>query len=199
VDVPVERREPLLPVAVHVVGELEARLTRGLEERAEQRVGGRAAFEHEWAGGASELVVRLGREAALHPAEVGEAVRVVPRLHPGVGAPALIVQGVAALEDHPVDAARAPEDLASSVVDPAAVHVRFRFGLVLPVVEPVADRERERRRHVDVDVPRVVGPSGLEHEDAVGWVGRQAVGERAPRRPPTDDHEVERSRRHRPS
>src|SRR5205823_14405262 len=69
---------------------------------------------------------------------------------PGLGRPLLVVERVAALEDHAVDRARAAEHLAARVVDAAAVHVRLGLGLVLPVVEAAADRERQRGRHVEV-------------------------------------------------
>ena len=190
VHVAVERREPLLPVAVHVVGERIARLLHRLEERAEQRARRGPALEHERTRVAAELVGPLGREAAFHALEVGEAVRVVPRLHAGVRRPSLVVERVPSLEDHAVDAARAAEHLAASVVDAPAVHVRLGLALVLPVVERAADRERQRRRHVDEDVPDVVGPPGLEHEHPVRGVRGQPVGERAAGGAAADDDEV---------
>ncbi len=154
---------------------------------------GFAAFEDEGPRVPSELVA-LGRgEAVLHPLEVRETVRVVPRLHAGVGSPALVVQRVAALEDHPVDGARPAEHLAARVVDAPAVHVRLRLGLVLPVVEAAADRERQRGGHLDEDIPdRVVAPR-LEHQHPVRRVLRQPVGERAAGGATADDHEVVRA------
>ena len=125
-------------------------------------------------------------EARLHPLEVRQAVRVVPVFEP----PALEVERVAALEDHPVDRARAAEHLAARVVDPPAVHERLGLGLVLPVVEAVADRERERRRHVDVEVPPGVRPPRLEHEHARARVLGQPRGERGARRAAADDDVV---------
>ena len=120
-DVAVERREALLAVAVDVARELVAGLLDGLEERVEQRARRRAALEHERPVAAAVLVG--AGEARLHPLEVRQAVGVVPRLHARVGGPALVVERVPALEDHPVDAARAAEHLAAGVVDPAPVHV----------------------------------------------------------------------------
>ena len=180
VDVAVELGEALLAVAVDVAGERVAGLLHGLEEGAEQRVLGGAALEHERPVVAAVLVAT--GEAVLHPLEVRQAVGVVPRLHAGVGRPAFVVHRVAALEDHPVDRRRPAEHLAAGVVHAAPVHERLGLALVLPVVEAVADRERERRRHVDEDVPLVVGPPGLEHEHAVG-ADRPTTGWRAPTRP----------------
>ncbi|SVA05443.1 uncharacterized protein METZ01_LOCUS58297 [marine metagenome] len=47
--------------------------------------------------------------------------------------------------------------------DTPATKSRFRLRLVLPVVEPVTDPERERGRHVDDKVPPVVGSTGFEN------------------------------------
>ena len=193
VHVAVEAGEALLAVAVDVVGEVVARLLHGLEERAEERVGGRALLEHERAVAATPLVRGDGavdEEAGLHPLEVGQAVGVAPLLHARLGRPALVVQRVAALEDHPVDARRAAEHLAAGVEHPAAVHVGLGVGPVLPVVEPVADRDRQRRRHVHERVDPPVGVAGLEHQHAGAGVGGDAVGERAAGRATTDDDDV---------
>ncbi len=180
VDVAVERREALLPVAVDVVGQVVARLLAGREERGEERVGGRTALQHQRAVMAPPRIVGRGRQARLHLLEVGQAVGVVPGRHAGIGRPALVVERVAALEDLPVDARRAAEDLAAGVVDAPAVHERLGLGLVLPVVEPAADREGQRRGHVDEDVEAVVRPAGLEHEHAIRGRGAESVRERAP-------------------
>ena len=161
-DVAVKRREPLLAVAIDIFGQLIAGLLYGFEERREQRARGRPALEHERAAPASPLI-RAG-ETRLHLLEVRQAVGVVPVLHPRVAGPAFVVHRVAALEDHPVDRARPAEHLPAGVVDLAAVHVRLRLGLVLPVVEAVADRERQRGRHVDVDVPQVVHAARFDDE-----------------------------------
>ncbi len=185
---PVKRREPLLPVAVDVRSQRVAGLLHGIEERPEQRVADGTALQHERPVAAAPLV-RAG-QAGLHLLEVRQAVRVVPVLHPRVGRPALVVERVAALEDHAVDAARAAEHLAARVIDAPAVHVRLRLGAVAPVVEAIADRERQRRGHVDVDVPAVVRPSRLQHEHAGARVLAQAVGQHASRGAAADDHVV---------
>ena len=197
VDVPVERGEALLPVPVHVVGDRIPGLLHRGEERLEQRAGGRAAFQHQRAV-AAPVLVRPG-QAGLHLLEVRQAVRVVPVRHARVGGPALVVERVAALEDHPVDAAGPAEYLAPGVVDPAAVQVRLRLGLIPPVVELVPDREGQRGRHVDVHVPRVVRPAGLQHEHPGGGVRGQAVGEGTAGGAAADDDEVVLCRSHLPS
>ena len=190
VDVPVEGGEALLPVAVHVVGELIAGLLNGGEERTEQRVGGRAPLEHQRPVVTAERVLLVGGQAVLHPLEVGQAVRVVPLGHACVGRPALVVQRVAALEDHPVDAARPAQDLPAGMVDAPPVQVRLRLAFVLPVVEAAADREGERGGHVDERVPDVVRAARLEHEHPRARVGGQPVRQGAARGSAADDDEV---------
>ena len=189
-DVAVERRDTLLAVAVDVGRRRVAGLLGGREPGPEQGARRGSALEGERAAVAAPRVVRRRRGAVLHPLEVRQAVGERPRLHPGIGRPALVVERVAALEDHPVDAAAAAEDLAPGVVDPAAVHERLGLRLVLPVVEAAADRERQRRRHVDERVEPPVGAAGLEDEDAPGGVRAEAVGEHAPGRSATDDDDV---------
>src|SRR5215471_16872284 len=144
-DIPVEWPETLLAITVDVGGERVAGLLRGLEERGEQRVGGRAAFKDQRPVAAAELRVLL---RPLHLLEIGQAMRVVPVLHAGVRGPPLIVERVAALEDHAIDTARATQELATRMVDPAGVEIWLRLGLVLPVVEPISDREGQRARHM---------------------------------------------------
>ncbi len=195
-DVPVELGEALLSVAVDVVGRWIARLLRRLEERPEERARRRAALQPERAAMAAERIVRLGREAVLHPPEVRQAVGVRPGLHARIGGPALVVERVAALEDHAVDAAAAAEDLAPGVVDPPAIHERLRLRLIFPVVVAAADGVGQGRGHLDEDVESVVGPAGLENEDARRRVGRQPVGERATGGPAADDDEVVARRCH---
>ena len=188
VDVPVELREPLLPVAVDVVGQRVARLLGRGEERPEQRVLGRPTLEQERPVAAAPVVGP--RQAGLHPLEVRQAVQVVPRLHARVGGPPLVVHRVAALEDHPVDAAGAAEHLASGVEDLAAVHVRLGVGLVLPVVEAVADGDRQGGGHVDERVLAIVAAAGLQDEDRRGRIGAEPVGDGRPCGAAADDHVV---------
>ena len=191
-DVAVEAPEALLPVAVDVVGQGVARLLRRLEEGAEERVGGRAPLQPQRSrppapGVRADLPV--GHDQRLHPLEVGQAVGVVPRLHPRVRGPPLVVHRVAALEDHPVDRGRPPEHLAAGVVDPTASHRRLRLRLVPPVVERVADREGQRARGMDQRVEPVRAPR-LQHQHRGRAVGREPVGEGAPGRASTHDDDV---------
>ncbi len=187
-DVAIEAREAFLAITVHIVGSRQAGLLGGLEEGFDQRVVRQAALHLERAVPSAPLIGT--GEAGLHLLEVGQAMGVVPGVHALVGGPPLVVHRVAPLEDHPVDAARAPEHLAAGVVHLPTVHERLGLGLVLPVVEPAADREHERGRHVDEDVPLVVGSSRLEHEHPVAGIGTQPVGERRPSGTSADDDVV---------
>ena len=177
-DVAVELRETLLPVTVYVIGARVTGLLGRGEERLEQRVGRRTALERKRTVVPAVGVVGRGGQAVLHPVEVRQAVRVVPVAHAGVRTPALVVHRIAALEDHPVDAAGAAEHLAAGVVDAAAVHVRLGFGLVFPVVETTSDGKRQRRGHVHEHVPQRIVAARFQNQNLVGLVGRQ-VGWRA--------------------
>ena len=167
VHVAIEGGKALLPVAVDVRGQRMAGLLHGGEERVEQRAPSGTALEHERAVVAAEGIVGLRGQAVLHALEVGQAMGVVPRLHPLARGPALVVERVPALEDHAVDAARSAQHLSARVVDTAPAHVWLGLRSVLPVVEAVADGEGQCRGHVDEHVPRPVRAPRLEDQDAV--------------------------------
>ena len=176
-DVAIELGEALLLIAVYVAGDGIASLLHGLEKRVEQRRGGSATLKNKRALGSAKLVAP--RHARLHALEVGQAVRIVPRAHTRVGGPSLVVERVAALEDHAVDAAGPAENLAASVIHAPTIHKWFGLGFVLPVVELAADWKGKRRWHVDEDIPLVVAATGLEHQHRLRWVGAQPVSQRA--------------------
>ena len=196
-DVAVERREAFLAVAVDVLGQLIAGLLGGREEGGEEGARGRSALQHERSIVAAPRIVRRRGEGCLHPLEVRQAMGEVPCRHPRIGAPALVVERIATLEDLAVDARGATQHLAPGVVDAPVVHERLRLGLVAPVVEAAADGERQGGRHVDEHVPRPVGPTCLQDEHAIARIGRQPIGQGAARRSPADDDEVVVRGRHR--
>ncbi len=70
------------------------------------------------------------------------------------------------------------------------VQVRLGLAFVTPVVEPVADRDGQRGRHVDEHVPAVIRAAGLQHQHLVGGVGGEPAGQRAARGAAPDDDEV---------
>ena len=187
-DVAVKPRKTLLPVPVDVVGARVTGLNGRCEKRIEQRVRRRPALEHQRPAPAAPLV-RSG-QAGLHALEIRQAVRVVPGLHARVGGPALVVERVAALEDHAVDAARTAEHLAARMRDAPPLHVRLRFACVAPVVPGVTDRHRERARHVYQRVPDEIRATGLEDEDRRCRIGAQPIRERGSCRAAPDDDEI---------
>ena len=186
--VAVEGGKAFLTIAVDVVGERVARFLHGGEECVEKRTGRGAAFQHQGTVVAAKVVA--AGQTRLHALEVGQAVGVVPCRHAGVGGPACVVQRIAALEDHAVDAAGAAQHLAAPVKDAPVVHVWLRLGCVAPVVARVADGHGQPRGHVDEDVPQVVAAPGLQHQHALVRVRAQAVGQHAARRAAADDDGV---------
>ena len=142
VDIAVKCREAFLAVTVDVIGQRVPGFLSGAEEGLEQGVRGRTAFKHEGPGVPAQFIVRVRGGGVFHPVEVRQAMREVPRFHPGVCSPAFVVQGVTALENHAVDGAGAAQYLAACVRDTPAAHVRLGVRLVAPVVE--ADSRWER-------------------------------------------------------
>ena len=187
-DVAVEAGETLLAVAVDIIGQLVARLLHGTEEGVAEGIRGGPALDYQRSVAAAVLVG--AGDAGLHSLEVREAVRVRPLFHARIGRPTLVVEWVAALEDHSVDAARAAEHLAARVVDAAAVHEGLRLRFVLPVVEAITDGERQGGRHVDEHVESVVGTAGFEHEHARRRILAQAIRKHAAGGPAADNDEV---------
>ena len=189
-DIAVEGGEALLLVAVDIVGQRVAGLLHCLEKRCEQWVRRRPAFQHQRTVVAA--ILALDGQAGLHAFEIGQAVGVVPVLHAGVAGPSLVVERVAALENHAVDAAGAAQDFAATMGDTPAVHERFWLGRVQPVIVAGADRIGEGGRHMDEDIPPGVGPARFEEQHTVARVRAEAVGQHAPRRAAPDDDGVNR-------
>ena len=188
-NVLVERCEALLTETVDVVGEAESGLRPRLEPRPEQRVRRRAPFEFERSVTTAPIVGPS--ETGLHPLEIGQAMAIAPVAHPGPLRPLVVVhRDCPRWKIMPLMRARSTQHLATGVVHPPAAHVGFGLALVLPVVEPTADRVGERGRHVDEHIPLPVGATGLEHQHPIRCVGAQPVRERTTRRTATDDDEV---------
>src|SRR4051794_36401158 len=99
-DVPVERGEALLAIAVHIRRQVIAGLLGRLEPGEEERARGRSPLEAEGTVVATPRVIGSRGGAVLHPLEVRQAVGERPRLHSGIGGPALVVERISALEDH---------------------------------------------------------------------------------------------------
>ncbi|MDT4851734.1 hypothetical protein FQZ97_859280 [compost metagenome] len=128
-----------------------------------------------------------GQALALHPPLAARAVQVAipaevilhpeeqrPQLFPapaGVafGGPAVVVAGLAAHVDHPVDRRAAAEHLAARVLQRAAGQTGYGFGVEAPVGARIADAVEVADGDVDPGV--VVRPAGLQQQDAIGRVG----------------------------
>ena len=74
--------------------------------------------------------------------------------------------------------------------DSTAVHEGFRIGLITPVIAFVADRNRQCGRHVDEDVPPIIGTTGFEYQHLVAGVFAEPVGQNATRGTAADNNEV---------
>ena len=117
-------------------------------------------------------------------------MRIIPCCHALILAPLLIVKRVAALKDHAVDTARPAQHLAAAVGDLPVVHKGLWLRFVAPIIVFVANRKGEPRRHVDKDIPEIIGAAGLEHQYTVARVGAQAVGQHTARRAAANDNGV---------
>src|SRR5690348_15344180 len=75
--------------------------------------------------------------------------------------------------------------------DPSVVHIRLGLRPVAPIVESAADRVRQAGRHVDEDIPQIIGPPGLQHQYLVAGIGAQPVRQHTASRPAANDDRVE--------
>jgi hypothetical protein len=122
----------------------------------------------------------------LHPLEVGQAVGVVP-LHQSVDSPAVVVERVAAIEDHRVDRRRPAHDPARLLVDFPAVQLRFGPGPVAPLHPLALVDEGQGRRHDQHRGP--IRASSLDEQHRDGGVLAEPARYDAARRP-RPDHDV---------
>ena len=86
-------------------------------------------------------------------------MRVIPLIHTRVARPALIVERVAALENHAVYAAGTAKDLTPSVENPTIVHHRFGVTLIAPIIQAIANRYGKRCGHMDKQIPTLIHPT----------------------------------------
>ena len=184
----VHRREAFLPVAVQVVGALEAGRDAGLDERLEQRIGGLRLGDGERAV-ASVVGVRSG-VAGLRLPEIRQTVPVRPVREARDPGPLVVVEGVSADVDHAVDGRRAAEGLAARAVHPSPVHPRLRIGDVGPVVRGAVLGIRERGRHPDPPLPPRHRPPRLDDEHPHVRVLGEPAREHAPGGAGPDDDVV---------
>ena len=171
--------------AVEIVVVGVAALLRGLDEGSVQRMAVGHVDDRERALSA---VVAVGEPlVALRLAEIGQYVCVAPAGAAG-RRPVVVVGGVAADVDHPVDRARSAGHAPLRDVDPPAG--RSRLGLRRIGPDPVgAEQADEGAGRAAVDDAFV--RAGLQHEDAQCRIFRQPVGDHRAGRTGADDDVVE--------
>ena len=112
--------------------------------------------------------------------EVREAVVPAPsriRTESVARAPAVVVTGLAAHIDHPVDAAAAAKHLATRIAQRAAVQAGLGVGFIHPVGARVTDAAQVPNRNVD---PRIVIVApGLDQKHPLRRVGTQPIRQQA--------------------
>ncbi len=188
---PAPRRElevsgAFLGRTVEVVVAGEARLLRSLDEGLAQRVRLADIGDRERTAGA---VQRIGAALlVLGPPEVGQHVLETPA---GIAelAPVVVVGGLAADIEKPVDRARSAQHLAARLDDAPVVELGLRLRGVEPVDFGVVEQLAVAERDVDPDV--AVGAARLQQQHAVAARRGEAIGEHAARRAGADDDVVE--------
>jgi len=76
------------------------------------------------------------------------------------------------------------------MVNPPIVHKRLRLRLIAPIVIPVADGRRQAGRHMNENVPCIVGSASLQYEDPLVGSGTEAIRQTATCRAAADDDKV---------
>ena len=162
----------LIVAAVEVVDLPDPDLRRRLPERAEQLPGDPRVLDPPLSPPAPVQLV-----AAVHvilgALEIGQHVFPAPSRVPEL-APLVVVAGLAAHVDHPVDGRAAPEPEPPGVGEGAPVEPRFRLGLEAPVGAGVVHGVEVADRDADPEV--VVLASGLEQRDPHPGVRGEPVG-----------------------
>ena len=179
------RAEAFLLFTVVVGGHLVTCLAAGLHEGMVERVRARAAGHVQWAG--APAPVGLASGAAFHPLEVGQDLTIAPaggaHLLPGV-----VIAGMPPDIDHAVDRRGAADDLPARASQAPAAEVRFRLGLVAPIVAGHVHGIGKRGRHLDEGSG--VTAAELQDQNPVPAILAQAMGKGAPRGTGADDDVV---------
>ncbi|MNE33763.1 hypothetical protein D3C80_1274500 [compost metagenome] len=164
--------ETLLLGAVIVVGQLETGLRAGLNEGVEQRIVDRAALHMQRPIRAAPAL--LAAMAVFHALEVRQHIRIGPAMRAEL-LPAVKILGMATHVNEAVDRGGAADDLAARCGDAAVVEVRFGLGEIAPIIALHAHRPCECGRHLDEGAE--IRPAGLDDDDGITTVFRQAVGD----------------------
>ena len=181
----IEPPDAFLLIAIDIGCDRIARLPPRLEPRAMQRVLQGPAAHLQFALSAAVLI------RPFRPLLGATKVRQHMAIGPARGAlflPAFKILWVAAREHHPIDRGRTAQHLAARRVHPAAAKSRLRLGVIAPVVLVHVHGNRQSRGHLNVK--RAVRATVLKHQDGVGAVLAQTIGQHASRRARADDHKV---------
>ncbi len=185
VDVHLALGEALRQFGVDVLADRIAGVAGGLDQRIVQQLAG-VDRRHVQGAGAAVVLARAA-PAGLHLLEVGQHVGVAPAVVPHLP-PGVVVQRVAAHEEHAVDRRRAAQHLAARQPDATVVQLRLGLGHVAPVELGVEHGPQEADRHLEIEV--VVLAPGLQHQDLDVLVLAEPRGQHAAGRAGADDDVV---------
>ena len=184
----IEGGKAFLAEAVDILGEIETCLLNRLEECLKQGSGSRSTFHFEGAAASAEFI--FARKTVFHLFEIRQAMGIVPLFHSFIPGPAFVIQRIATLKDHAVDAAGASEYFSTTLIDPSSVHERLGFGLIDPVIEWIADGYRKPGGHMDEDVPDGIWPSCLQKQYPIPRIFTESVRQNTTRGTATDDDKI---------
>ena len=102
--------------------------------------------------------------------------------------PVVVILGLAADVDEPVDRRRAAEHAAARIGNGAAVGAGIGLGLEAPGELLVVEQFHVADRNMDQRVP--IAPASLDQDHASGRVFGKTVGQDAAGRPSADDHVI---------
>lgn len=186
-DGPLIGAEAFLFGAVEILGHLIASADPGIDEGRIDGVDHAAVGHPERAFAAVIVVGPFGIAFGLP--EIGQDVVIAPAREPRL-APLVVVAGMAADVDHPVDARRAAPAAAARPIKLAVVQMFLRLGVEEPVIvvgrlEQLADAGRHPHQQALVLLAR------LDETDRVARIGRKAIGEHAAGAARADDDIIE--------
>jgi hypothetical protein len=183
--------EAVLLGAVEIVVEAVTGGKTCLDEGVEERVLAARPAHRQLAGLPMELVAPL--DMTLGPAEERQDVGIGPAGRSHLR-PAVIVMAIAAHIDHAVDRRGAAERFATRPIDAPVIELRLGLGVVMPIVDP---RMHElAHQHGQRDQRMAVRSARLDEKNLEIRIGRQPVGDHAPRRSGANDDVVEDRLRH---
>ena len=159
--------------------------SRGLADRVQNGPGQPRRFDPPAA--ADAVMFAFAEEMIFQPPEGRQHVIPAPAGQPEL-APVVVVGGLAAHRDHGIDGGAAADHLATWIGQRTAIEAGLGLGPEHPVRAWIADRKQVSDRDVKPDP--VVAATGLQDQDALGGIGRQAIGDNAAGGAGADDNIV---------